>query len=101
MFILAAPPHLRTPAYSSANRTDLWLLPDRVALVLKCCTTACGDLDLDRQWAEDLAYYAARSDCPTLVGLVYDPERRIPDPASRERAWSRQDEREARGLIVS
>jgi hypothetical protein len=86
-------PLSRTPSYAAATRTDFLLVSSaggrNVALTAKWVTADLTEAVLTRQWDEDVKYHEARRDCGVLVGFVYDPEGRLPDPAALEMAWSR------------
>jgi hypothetical protein len=68
------------------------LAPARIALVAKQVRTLPGQAELRAQLKEDAAYYQQRQDYRTLVCLVYDPEGRLPEPATMERACSWRDQ---------
>ncbi len=83
----------RTPTYAAGIRTDVLLAsPDggrTIALTPKWATAELTESRLTAQWNEDVSYHEAQRDCGVLVGLVYDPEARLPDSSSIEIAWAR------------
>jgi len=82
----------RTPSYAAATRTDFLLMAPNggrtTALTLKWATGV-AESELTQQWDEDVTYHEGQRHCGTLVGFIYDPEGRLPDPDSLETAWSR------------
>jgi hypothetical protein len=95
----------RTPSYAAATRTDFLLVSTAggrtVAVTPKWVTAGVTEAELTRQWDEDVKYHEAQRDCGMLVGFVYDPEGRLPEPAALETAWSRpQGDVELRGVVA-
>jgi hypothetical protein len=95
----------RTPSYAAATRTDFLLVSPvggrTIALTAKWVTADLNERVLARQWDEDVRYHEGQRDCGVLVGFVYDPEGRLPDPAALETAWSRpQGDVELRGVVA-
>jgi hypothetical protein len=86
-------PLRRTPSYAAATRTDFLLVPPAggrtVALTAKWVTPDLTELELARQWDEDVTYHEGQRDCGLLVGFVHDPAGRLRDAAALETAWSR------------
>jgi hypothetical protein len=86
-------PLSRTPSYAAGTRTDFLLVSPSggrtVALTAKWVTPELTERALAAQWDEDVTYHEGARDCGLLVGFVYDPEGRLPDPAALETAWSR------------
>ena len=98
-------PHSRTPSYAAATRTDFLLVSPAggrtIALTAKWVDADLTEAALARQWDEDVTYHEARRDCGVLVGFLYDPEGRLPDPAALETAWSRPlGDVELRGVVA-
>src|SRR5439155_17109168 len=98
-------PLSRTPSYAAATRTDFLLVSPpggrAIALTAKWVAADLNAAGLKRQWDEDVKYYEGRRDCRLLVGLVYDPEGRLAEPAALETAWSRpQGDVELRCIVA-
>jgi rRNA maturation protein Nop10 len=96
----------RTPSYAITTRTDLFIAAlaagRTLALTPKWVTAELSESDLSTQWTEDVAYHEAQRDCGVLLGLVYDPEARLPDPPGLELAWARtQSDLELRCVVCS
>jgi hypothetical protein len=91
----------RTPRYSATNRSDLVLANEGIAVTVKLARTGFGEAELFEQWQEDVAYYEGRGGCRTLVGLVYDPERRLRGWEQLEAAASRVSESLKAVMIVA
>jgi len=86
-------PLSRTPSYAAGTCSD-FLLPSpaggrTIALTPKWAAADLGENGLTEQWDEDVRYHEGERDCGFLVGFVYDPEGRLPDPGALETAWSR------------
>ncbi len=98
-------PLSRTPSYATRTRTDFLLVSPTggrtLALTLKWAEAGLSGSALTAQWEEDVRYHEAERDCGLLLGFVYDPEGRLPDPAALETAWSRaHGDVELRGIVA-
>jgi hypothetical protein len=98
-------PLSRTPSYSAETRTDFLLVSPSGGRTLAVTPKWAGDgltaAALTAQWDEDVRYHEAQRDCGLLIGFVYDPEGRLPDPDTLETAWSRpQGDVELRGVVA-
>jgi hypothetical protein len=97
-------PLSRTPSYSIGTRTDFLVASPAggrmIAVVPKWVGAGLSEGALTTQWNEDVAYHEAQRDCGVLVGLVYDPEARLPEPSRLELGWSRpQGDAELRCVV--
>jgi hypothetical protein len=81
-------PECRTPRYSSVTRTDFLLAKEGIAITVKWVSQDVRVSQLAEQLQEDEAYYRRERKCRVLIGLVYDPEMRVPEPLRLETACS-------------
>ncbi len=88
-------PEGRTPSYAAGTRTDFVLAPEETAVTVKRAAGADCERVLAEQFAEDAEYYERRGGVGALVGLVYDPDGRVVEPASFEAACRREE-----GLVL-
>jgi hypothetical protein len=95
-------PLSRTPRYALDTRTDFLLPSAGIALAVKRTSLEVREGQLHNQLQEDVAFYERQQPCLTLVGFVYDPQQRLPDPRQCERAWSAgSEELDVRCVIAS
>ncbi|MEQ1734983.1 MAG: hypothetical protein ABL886_00970 [Rhodoglobus sp.] len=83
-----------TPSYAGASaRMDFLLKREGVMVEVKMTRDGLDDRKLGEELVVDVHRYEARPDCAALVCLVYDPEKRLKNPAGLiadvERAHSR------------
>ena len=90
------------PSYGGTqSRSDLLLKPERVVIETKMTRKSLGQRELVEQLIVDKAQYQRHPDCGTLVCFVYDPGRRLPNPAAIERDLSGHDGRLSTIVVVS
>jgi len=73
-------PQARTPSYSATTHTDFRVDSEGLMVVVKLVRAAGDDARLTAEWQEDVQYYLTQASCRTLLGFVYDPLARLPDP---------------------
>src|SRR5438874_2068835 len=94
-------PEIRTPSYSSGNRTDFRLQPEGITLTIKRAPSRDCEKQLGEQLQEDVAHYEKGGGCKTLVAFIHDPEGYLREPAQLESMWSKlQDRLELRCVIA-
>jgi hypothetical protein len=81
-------PECRTPRYSSVTRTDYLLAKEGIAMTVKWVNADVRVTQLIEQLREDAEYYGRERKCRILMGLVYDPEMKVPEPTKLETACS-------------
>jgi|RhiMethySRZTD1v2_1073278.scaffolds.fasta_scaffold221764_1 DpnII restriction endonuclease/uncharacterized protein DUF2321 len=79
-------PQARTPRYESGNRTMYYLGEESIAVVGHLMRVGMDEIEVARRFAEEVAELRRRAECDALVQLVYDPERRLPNPQRLEAA---------------
>jgi hypothetical protein len=79
-------PQARTPRYDSGNRTMFQLVPESLAVVAHLMRPGMDEIEMARRVAAEVAEFRGRAECEVLVQLVYDPERRLPNPQRLEAA---------------
>jgi hypothetical protein len=94
-------PVSRTPRYALGTRMDFHLVPEAMALTVKCAATCSPEAALHTQWQEDAAFYDGRREVRTLVGLVYDPEGVVRDPERLESVHSTAGDALKRRLVIA
>jgi hypothetical protein len=93
-------PESRTPCYSAGTRTDYLLAKEGVAVTLKWVNADVGVAQLMEQLREDAEYYRRERKCRVLLGFIYDPEMRLPEPMKMESACSIvEDEMQVRCVV--
>jgi hypothetical protein len=71
-----------TPSYAGGSaRMDFLLKAEQIVVELKMTRAGLADKEVRDQLAIDLLRYRAHKDCRELVVVVYDPDRRIRNPA--------------------
>jgi hypothetical protein len=91
-------PEERTPSRAGASSQIDFLLKDQRAVVeAKMTRRGLGTKEIGEQLIVDIERYRAHPDCSLLIALVYDPERRIPNPAALEGDLSGQRD----GVLVA
>jgi len=83
-------PQARTPRYDSGNRTMFRVVSESIAVVAHLMRPGMDEIELARRIAVEVDDFRRRAECDALVQLVYDPERRLPNPQRLEAA-SRRD----------
>lgn len=81
-------PQARTPRYDGGNRTAFLLAAEGIVVVTHRVRSGIDEAELTRRLADDVTEYRGRA---FLLLLVYDSERRLPDPERLEAVWSRPD----------
>jgi hypothetical protein len=81
-------PRQRTPHYDPGTRTDFLLAQDGIALVIKLVRAKSNTAQLVEQFHEDAACYRDLENCHTLIGWIYDPERKLGEERVVEAACS-------------
>src|SRR5262245_54418278 len=92
-------PQARTPMYDTGNRTAFALVVESLFVVSHLVRIGMDEVEVTRRLVADAEEFRSRSGCKMLLALVYDPDRRLPDPQRLEAVWS-QPER-ARCVIAS
>ena len=78
-------PEAWTPSYAGkSSRMDFLLKRERVVLEAKKTRDTLAAKELGDQLIVDIDRYKEHADCKTLICFVYDPERRIGNPAELE-----------------
>lgn len=90
------------PSYGGVHsRSDLLLKRERVIVETKMTRNGLGQRALVGQLTVDKAQYRTHPDCGTLVCFVYDPERRLTNPAAVEADLSGTEEGLTTVVVVS
>jgi hypothetical protein len=83
----------------ASTRLDFVLKREEIIVEAKMTRQGLGERQVADELIDDIERYRAHPDCRTLVAVVYDPERRIPNPGGLE-ADLRQDSPELRVRVV-
>ncbi|MBX4195677.1 hypothetical protein KW796_01820 [Candidatus Parcubacteria bacterium] len=71
-----------TPSYmGKASRVDFLLKPQKIVIEIKMASSNLTDSKLTSQLIVDTHHYNESQDCETLFIFVYDPNKKIKDPA--------------------
>jgi len=90
------------PSYGGVrSRSDLLLKAERLVIETKMTRKNLTQPELVRQLIQDKEQYRGHPDCGALVCFVYDPERRLSNPAAIERDLSDTHGRPATIVVVS
>jgi len=63
-----------------------YLGEESIAVVGHLMRVGMDEIEVARRFAEEVAELRRRAECDALVQLVYDPERRLPNPQRLEAA---------------
>jgi hypothetical protein len=85
-------PECRTPRYSAVTRTDYLLAKEGIAITVKMMGADVRVSQLIEQLREDADYYRRERKCRILIGFVYDPEMKTPEPMRWEGACAGTEE---------
>ncbi len=89
-----------TPSYAGRNtRADFLLKKERIIVEAKMTRTNLKQKQVVEQLTIDRAHYAGHPDCDVLLCFVYDPDRRLDNPAAIESDLS-TDSSEPRTIVV-
>lgn len=83
----------------ASTRLDFVLKREQIIVEVKMTRQGLGERQVADELIEDIERYRSHPDCRTLVAIVYDPERRIPNPGGLE-ADLRKDTSELRVRVV-
>jgi REase_DpnII-MboI/Uncharacterized protein conserved in bacteria (DUF2321) len=83
-------PQARTPRYDAGNRTMFHLVAESIAVVSHLMRIGMDEIDMARRIAIEAEEFRGRAECDVLVQLVYDPERRLPNPGRLEGVCSQE-----------
>src|SRR5437870_10888097 len=71
-----------TPSHAGkSSRMDFLLKDELIVIETKMTRDGLGDKELGEELALDIEWYKEHRDCKTLVCFVYDPEKRLKNPA--------------------
>lgn len=74
-----------SPSYAGASsRIDFLLKTEKIVVEVKKTRANLGAKEIGEQLIVDIARYRSHPDCDTLVAFIYDPERRLSNPAGLE-----------------
>ena len=89
-----------TPSYAGrSTRADFLLKKERIIVEAKKTRESLKQKQVVEQLIIDRAHYATHPDCDLLLCFVYDPERRLDNPAAIERDLS-SDESKPRMIVI-
>ena len=78
-------PEAWTPSYAGkSSRMDFLLKRERLVLEVKMTRDGLGARELGDQLIIDIDRYKEHQDCGTLICFIFDPERRLANPAELE-----------------
>lgn len=83
----------------ASTRIDFVLKREQIVVEAKMTRDGLGERKVSDELIEDIERYRAHPDCRTLIAIVYDPQRRIQNPAGLE-ADLRRDEPDLRVRVV-
>jgi hypothetical protein len=83
----------------ASTRIDFVLKPEQIVVEAKMTRQRLGEREVADELIDDIERYRAHPDSRTLVAIVYDPDRRIPNPKGLEDDL-RQDSLELRVRVV-
>lgn len=83
----------------ASTRVDFVLKREQIVVESKMTRQGLGERQVADELIDDIERYRAHPDCRTLVAIVFDPERRIPNPGGLE-ADLRKDSPELRVRVV-
>jgi REase_DpnII-MboI/Uncharacterized protein conserved in bacteria (DUF2321) len=81
-------PQARTPRYDRGNRMAFVLAAEGVVVIAHRVRSGIDETELAERLTDDVKELRGRS---SLVILIYDPERRFPNPERLEAVWSQQE----------
>lgn len=83
----------------ASTRIDFVLKREQIIVEAKMTRQGLGERQVADELIDDIERYRSHPDCRTLVAIVYDPERRIPNPGGLE-SDLRKDSPELRVRVV-
>lgn len=83
-----------------ASRVDFILPTAGIVVETKMTRKGLTDRPLGQELIIDWARYAKHPDCQAIVALVYDPERRLSNPAGLENDLSHDDENPIKRVVI-